>query len=241
MGRISRRSAVSGALAGAFVCLAAPTSPLMAAQPVRIPRGPMRLTRRLERGMRGGAMLIVEREWRVRFTAQGRGFAITGEQVSAKVDAPTGLAPLAKIERSRSTADMFPILLETNGSISAAGPGTRAKDLQEAIREAETIIAKRAIPSDAKALQMRYLAQLQRAGSSFLRQLPRDLFFPVSQPSRSVRPVNLPEGLVGEFEVTYEARRAASHQWLDYAERRVITRIGESKRHSREVWSMALF
>ncbi len=239
MSRITRRGVLGGAMAGAVVGFGVPTAPLLAAHSIRIPTGPMRLTRRLERGMRGGAALVVEREWLVVFTAEGNGFAISGEQIAASVDAPSGLEPLAKIERTRSTAGMFPILLAQDGTIAAAGQYTQAHDVGAAVKKAEAIIAERAIPGDARALQMRYLAHLQSASSSFLKQLPGDLFFPSTPPSRAVQPVTLPDGLVGEFEVTYDARHAVGHPWLDRAERRVVTRIGQSERRSREVWILA--
>lgn len=199
----------------------------------------MRLVRRLERGLRGGAVITVERIWQVAFAEQGSGVAITGEQIDASVDAPAKLAALARIEESRSTADMFPILLTTEGRIAAVGPYTKQADLNEAVRLAESEIARRSLPPDTKRQQMLYLAQLQRTASSFLDQLPRDLFFPVSEPTRSVRKVNLPNGLLGEFEVAYEARTAPQQGWLDLAVRRVVTRIGDSVRRSREVWSMS--
>ncbi len=239
MSRITRRSVLGGAMAGALFGVTAAPAPLWAAKSIRIPAGPMRLIRRLERGMRGGVVLVVEREWQVEFAVRVSGFAISGEQTAAAVDAPSALASLAQIERTRSTAGMFPILLEPDGTIAATGQYTQASDVGAAVKKAEAIIADRAIPGEAKTLQMRYLAQLQRATSSLLKQLPGDLFFPSAPPSHAVRPVALPDGLQGEFEVSYEARHAPDRPWLERAERRVVTRIGQSERRSREVWTMA--
>ncbi len=238
-GGITRRRVLGGAMVGTLAGVAAYAPPLLAAQPLNIPQGPMRLVRRLERGMHDGAVITVERAWQVLFNAQGRGISITGKQVDASVDAPNALAPLARIEESRSTAGMFPILLTASGTIDAVGPYTKAADLAKAVRHAEAQIAARAVPVGAKAQQLQYLAQLQRTAGSFLKHLPRDLFYPASQPVRAVQEVSLPNGLVGEFEVVYEARSAPDRQWLDLAVRRVVTRIGQSQRHSREVWSMS--
>lgn len=226
-------------LGGAIVALVTRASPLVAAGHLNIPGKPMRLVRRLERGMRGGAVITVERAWKISFRPQDAGIAVSGEQISVSVDAPEALAPLARIERSRSTSEMFPIRLTANGSIASIGPYAESTDLAQAVRKAEAEISQRAIPAAAKAQQKQYLAQLQRAAGSFLDQLPRDLFFPAAQPSRTVREVSLPNGLVGEFEVLYEARQTPDHGWLDLAVRRVVTRIGDSERHSREVWSMS--
>lgn len=236
---ITRRGALGGAMATLLAGYVATPATLHASQLVQIPRRPMRLLRRLERGMRGGAILAVQREWQIAFSVQGGGYAIEGTQLSAKVDAPRNLAPLAEIEKSRSTADMFPILLGSNGSITAAGRFTRKSDLAAAISIAETMIARRPISDSAKSQQMLYLSQLQSAGSSLFKQLPSDLFFPTSIPFRDVRLVSLPDGMTGEFEVVYEAKSSADHGWLKQAERRIVTRIDQSVRQSREFWSMS--
>ncbi|MDJ0641574.1 MAG: hypothetical protein QNJ15_02045 [Erythrobacter sp.] len=238
MSGITRRAALGGAMATALIGYATAPAALRAAQAINIPKRPMRLLRRLERGMRGGALITVEREWRIEFNVQGSGFAIVGEQVSAKVDAPTHLAPLADLERSRSTAGMFPILLVSNGSIAATGDFTKPHDVATALKTAKMMIAERSIPSRAKSQQLQYLTSLQSAGASFLNRLPPDLFFPTSEPFHSIRPVSLPDGLVGEFEVTYRAQPFLGYGWLKRAERRVLTRVGNSERQSRETWSM---
>ncbi len=85
---------------------------------------------------------------------------------------------------------------------------------------------------------MQYLAELQQASSSLLTRLPDDLFFPRLGPMRSVRAVDLPGGLTGEFEVTYDAVSAQEGEWLADAEREVITRIAGSEQRAREVWTM---
>ncbi|MEM9500252.1 MAG: hypothetical protein AAF941_00270 [Pseudomonadota bacterium] len=233
---ITRRGALGSAMAVAVAGLAGQAVPAGAARPSIIPSQPMKLARRIERGMRGGAILTVERFWQVRFARQGDGIVITGEQISARVDAPQALAALAHIEESRSTTGMFPILLSGDGSILAAGDYIQGSDLDAAVGQAETMIAKRAVPQDAKAQLLYYLSQLQRSSTTLLDRMPPDLFFPISPPSRAVRPVSLPDGLMGEFEVTYEARPAPGCDWLDRAVRRVITRIGNSERRSSEVW-----
>ncbi|QUL37248.1 hypothetical protein [Erythrobacter sp. JK5] len=201
----------------------------------------MLLSRRIERGLHDGASIAVERAWQIDFSNQGNGYAVTGRQVSARVEAPAALSALARIEESRSTDGMFPILLSASGLVVAAGRYTRDHDIDAAVREAKSVIGGWAIPADAKLMQLQYLAQLQRSAGSMLEKLPADLFFPGPAPARSVQTVDLPEGLKGEFEVTYEARRAPGGAWLEHAVRRVITRIGESERRSSEVWTMGEF
>ncbi|MEM7665346.1 MAG: hypothetical protein AAF250_05775 [Pseudomonadota bacterium] len=238
MNGITRRGALGSAMAVAVGGLASQAAPAFAARVSAIPSRPMRLVRRIERQLRGSATIKVTRDWQISFSRQASGIAITGEQISAKVDAPAALAALARIEESRSTDEMFPILLSSDGSIMTTGEYTQRSDLVTAVQEAEAAISKRAVSAPAKGQLRHYLAQLQRSGSTLLDQMPSDLFFPVNPPSRAVRPVSLPDGLMGEFEVTYTAHTAPGHDWLESAVREVVTRIGDSERRSTEMWSL---
>ena len=232
------RRAAMGAFLGFGVAAAALPGSVFASSGVAIPTRPMLLSRILERSLRGGAILRVARDWQVSFDRQGQGIAVSGAQLSASVDPPAELAPLAEIEQTRSTEDMWPILLSSDGQIVAAGTDTREEDLAEAIRVAEQIIATRPRPAEHKAEQRRYLADMQRAGTSLLDRLPTDLFFPVGDPQRSVQSLDLPGGMSGEFEVSYAAECAADAAWLSQAVREVVTRIGDSERRAREEWSL---
>ena len=212
-------------------------SPYLRAQTsLEMPQGPLKLTRRIERSMRGGAMLTVERSWQVRFVKQGQGIAIQGEQVEAKVDAPQSLAPLADLEERRSTEQMWPILLGSNGMILSAGMSLLEEDLAEAVRLARQMVSERAIPADQRASQMQYMGDLQQASSTLLDRLPDDLFYPSIGPMRAVRSIDLPQGLVGQFELSYLAQAVPEKGWLDRAERQIISRIGGSVRTAREEW-----
>ena len=238
MNRITRRGALGGVLGGAMAVAVGGAAPAFAARVSAIPLRPMRLVRRIERHLRGGAIIEVTRDWQISFSRQAGGIAITGEQIAAKVNAPEALAALARIEETRSTDEMFPILLSSDGSIMTTGDYTQRSDLVAAVQEAEAAISKRAVSAPAKGQLRHYLAQLQRSGGALLDRMPRDLFFPVNPPSRAVRPVSLPDGLMGEFEVTYTAHTAPGHDWLESAVREVVTRIGDSERRSTEVWSL---
>jgi hypothetical protein len=201
----------------------------------------MRFSRRLERDLVGGAKLVVSRDWRIQFASQGQGIGITGVQLHAEVDAPETLASLAEIERSRSTADMWPMLLSGDGRIMSAGLGTREEDLAAAAREAERMIAQRPMPASQREAQRQYLSELARAGSSLLDTLPDDLFFPSGEPVRSSRVVALPGGLTGRFEVAYLGTRDALGGCLERAERQVVTRIGDTERRASETWTLSKF
>ncbi|MEL6878110.1 MAG: hypothetical protein AAGL68_08450 [Pseudomonadota bacterium] len=204
-----------------------------------IPHMPMRLARRIERELRDGEKLVVIREWQVDFARQGLGIIISGQQLSAQVEAPAMLEPLAAIERARSTSGMFPIMLSDAGNIIALGDGLAEDDLEAAAREAKILIAKSSDNPAKQAQRRTLLVHLQKASGSVLEQMPRDLFFPREKAVQSARPVSLPDGSMGEFELTYVARCAPGHSWLRQAERRVITRIGDEERRASEIWTLA--
>ena len=55
---------------------------------------------------------------------------------------------------------------------------------------------------------------------------------------RLVRPVDLPDGLTGEFEVNYASNAVPGKGWLDHAAREVITRLEGTEMRMREEWQM---
>lgn len=232
---LSRRSVVLGALA----CGVLGRVPAYAAGLLSLPVGAMALSRRIERGLSDGASIVVQRTWQIQFSQQGSGAAITGHQTGAKVTAPTALAPLAQIEEARSTDAMFPILLLSSGKLAAAGDYVLEQDLAQAAREAERVIASRKAGADAKAEQLQYLAFLQRRAGKLIERLPDDLFYPANPIVEVAKPIDLGDGQVGEFELTYEAKCAPGEAWLAQSERRIITRLGDTRQLSREVWTMA--
>lgn len=240
MRKTSRRRAL-GTIAvamGGAVC-AGLSGGAFASSRLAMPDGPMRLTRRIERSLHGGASLVVERSWQVGFAQSARGIEVTGEQVEAVVKAPDNLAPLAAIEQSRITDGMWPIELSPEGRIMTAGKGVRSEDLSAAMREAEAMIARLNLSAAEEGARLQTLAQFQRAGNSVLDTLPADLFYPTLGPMRQAREVELANGMNGEFVVTYEATPVTPGGWLDRAERRVVTRIGASERHAHELWALA--
>lgn len=237
---LSRRAFIgSGAILGCAGSMALWPRKALALARVPIPEGPMRLLRRLERSLIGGDQLIVTREWRVEFRGEGDAIAIGGIQIDAQVDAPASLAALAAIEQSRSTDTMWPIMLSSDGMIVAAGRDTTEADLAAALSEAKKIIIKRGAPAAQQAAHRQFLAELERTRTTLLDRLPEDLFFPVGTPMRVVRPIELPGGLMGEFEVSYDAIPAVENGWLGRAERRITTRIGQVEQHANELWELS--
>ena len=234
---LSRRHATLLAL-GALVFGRTALPARAAAESVPLPGSDCLLSRKLVRGLRDGNAITVARNWRITFTRQSRGIAISGEQVSVTVEAPEKLAPITKIEKERSTAGLFPILLEPGGMIVAAGKNTTQSSFKAAVSAAEAMLAKLGGGKDAATTHARYLAELQLAGTSLLDVMPGDLFYPSTKSIRDVRRIALPDGGSGEFEVSWEAKAKPGSGLLETARREVITRIAASERRSSEEWAL---
>ncbi len=205
---------------------------------VILPEGPLLLTRRIERSLIDGKWIKVGRRWEVAFSRQGQSIALTGRQLDCQVDAPPSLAPLSAIEKSRSTAEMWPILLNGSGLIFSAGNGVAARDVDKAIEVAQRMIAERPIPASERSALREHLASVRRTSASLLEKLPDDLFFPVAGPMRAVRSMELPGGTVGELELSYSAMAVPDKGWLDRAERMIVTRLAGTEQIAREYWEL---
>ncbi len=236
---ISRRRFVRQTVVVACAGMLVPHAPLLGANGVLHPPGPMLLSRIIERELSDGEVLSIRRTWQVGFSSQGRGIAVTGKQLDASVDAPAKLGALARLEQQRDTHTMWPILLSEDGVILAAGEYASEEDVNSAVQVAKAMIAQRARSGQTKARDMNYISELQRASSSLLDQLPPDLFFPQIGDQSFVKPVALPEGIEGEFSLHYSAETAEGAQWMANARRKIVTRIGDTSRASSDTWKMA--
>ena len=223
---------------GATLNLELLSSTALAQNALTLPTDPMMLTRRLERSLIDGGALVVARTWQVQFNRTAQGIAISGQQVDVDVSAPQALTALAEVESSRSTDELWPIMLSDDGSIMAGGAGSTDDELAHAIEVAREIIQNRPLSASEEESQMAYLTDLQTAGATVLNTMPRDLFFPRGEPFRSFRTLELPNGLIGEFEVSYEAQSAGEDRWLRSAARQIITRVGTNEQRALEEWTM---
>jgi len=234
MSKLARRELLGAVFAG----MGAFSLPAFARASVPLPQGTMVLSRRIERPLMDGQKIVVTRKWLVSFANHPQGISITGRQIDVTVDAPIQLAALADIERSRSTDGMFPILLSPAGLIAAAGQQEADVDVARAARTAEAMIAKSGASEGQKLATAHVLSQLQMASGSLFDNLPPDLFFPSGKPSHNIRPVNLPDGSTGQFELNYDAQPCSSGGWLQQASRKIVTRLGNTTRYSLEMWSL---
>lgn len=206
-----------------------------------LPPSPMRFWRCLERSLRDGEKICVIRNWQVEFRALGRGIAIFGVQLDASVDAPPSLAALAEIEENRSTDAMWPIILTEEGKMIGEQSSLQADDLAAAMETARQLISDSPIPSSQKQARIAHLNAMNQAGTLALEKMPEDLFFPSGGLQHAREELDLPGGLKGEYEFSYEAHSSTQGDWLHRASRQVITRIGEINAYAKEKWSLSEF
>lgn len=233
----TRRGAL-GVMLGTGIGLGLSPVASVAMGPIALPEGPHLFSRRREHSLIDDVWLIISRSWQVTFLREESGISITGELVSVDIDAPPSLAPITAIERSRSTAEMWPILLNESGLIFAAGDDVSKEDMAAAVAEAERMIAETPIPEHEREAQRNDLAEMQKAGASLLDRFPDDLFYPTIGPMYAVRSVDLPGGMTGEFELSYTATAVPGKGWLDRAERTIVTRLGGTEHIAREYWQL---
>lgn len=207
------------------------------ARSVRFPERPLRLRRELERGLGGGASLLVTREWECRFSALESGARIEARQLAVTVDAPPPLASLAEIERKREVTGLFPMTLDSNGVIVGWPEGDAS--IQHAVERASRLIEERAREQNASQDVRRQLAEIGRTAASLVSQVPRDLFFPQAGKRSESRALDLPGGAEGSYEVSVSVSAEPASGLLRQSERRIVTRIGDSARVSRETWAIA--
>jgi len=239
MSELSRRSMLGGALTLTACCIGWPLSAQSyGKRRFKLPQGAMILSRRIERPLSDGAMIVVTRSWEVLFAPSGQGITVEGHQLEADVEAPAKLAALAQLEKDRRTDDMFPILLSSDGKVLRAGTPDNRADLQKAADLAAEIIERSSRTTQEKKALISYLPALQAAGGTLMDALPPGLFFPAAGEQREIRKLNLPDGLVGEIELLSTAQNAPGEQWLGRIERRIVTRVGGTSQESRELWTM---
>lgn len=228
----SRRMALRCGLAGIFVAAV----PASAAGTTAYPTGPMRLGRRLERGLSDGEAIIVDRHWAVAFNGGGPGILIQGDQISVEVEAPAPLARIAHIEEQRDTSAMFPIELSSDGRIVDAGDVDDSDEMAKAVQLAHSMIAQAGLDVSG---HRQHLAAIEAASTQLLDTMPRDLFFPRDTAWTDRRTLMLPGGKKGVIAVRYEAERCAGAPWLARAHRTVTTAVADTSRTSQETWTLS--
>ena len=203
------------------------------------PANPMLYTRRLERGLRGGASFTVSRGFEIRFLREAGGYRVDGRQVEVEVEAPEALAAFARIEREREELGLFPLLLDETGTI-ADGAGTPlATQLDAAVSEALAQLEAQAHAPAERAELVRFVNAFHQSAGRLMTELPRDLFAPVETPRSESREVALPGGDTGAVTVTFSAARDPATGLMRQALREVVTDLHGDRRRTLEFWQLA--
>ena len=203
---------------------------------VAFPKAPIRLRRELTRGLGDGAAIVVTRKWDCQFIATASGAHVQARQVAVDVKAPPALSALAEIERTREVKGLFPLEIDPHGVIVGWSDG--AGDISQAVRQAAIAMDRKAAEQDAGVDAKRYLAEIGKTAATLVSQVPRDLFFPQTGELYEQRNLALPGGVKGSYEVTMLASTKPGRALLDHSERRIVTRVGDSSRISRESWTI---
>jgi hypothetical protein len=202
------------------------------------PLGPMTFTRRLERGLAGGANLVVARSFAVRFGAAVGGWTITGEQVDVAVEAPERIAALAAIERQRKETGLFPLTLDRSGMIVGAPDAPRTKEVDQALALVRSELAKRNLAADERREYERFVRAVHDAGAKMSSALPADLFAPRERTTHAQRELALPGGGAGTIEISFTAEVDPATGVMRQARRDIVTAIADDRRLTREDWSL---
>lgn len=235
--RMILRSIGATLAAGSGLALAARARAVSAS--IVVPQRSFVLRRELERGLAHGDSLLVVREWRARFEQSERGTLVEGSQVSCTVDAPAVLEPIAAIERDRIEAGPFPARLDMNGRIIDDRSVARGAGAGDAVQAAFAVLERLGTPNAEMREAREYLGRLAEASGRIISAIPPDLFFPVVGEASERRELALPDGTMGEVSVKI-AVRAGAGGLLESFDRRIVTRIGDDTRNSRETWRLRL-
>lgn len=204
------------------------------------PAAPMRYTRRLERGLPGGASLTVRRSFAVRFLPEGDGFRLDGVQAEVEVAAPAQIESLARLERERVETGVFPLVLDAAGAIRSVAPFAASAQLDAAVREVTAQIGRWPhTPAEREQLDA-FVAAVHHSAGRLVTELPRDLFAPVDYPRAESRAIALPGGGAGQVRTRFTAVRDPATGLMREAQREVVTEVSGESRRTLESWTLAL-
>jgi len=231
-----------GVLRAAGFALLAPgfcALPLRAQAPRRAfapPSEPMIYTRRLERSLAGGARFRVSRSFAVHFQQREGGYWVEGEQVGVEVEAPEALAEFADLERQRVERTLFPLTLDTDGLIAGLSDYRAPQQLEQAVQEVLTRVARLGLPEEADAA--RFASAVHVQSEVLVSALPIDLFAPLAERDSATRTFDLPGGAQGQVSVLYTAEETPGTGLMRSALREVVTQLDGVHRRTAENWTL---
>ena len=203
-----------------------------------LPSTPMRFTHRLEKSLRDGQTIMVERVWRIEFRPHQLGAQIWGEQISSSTAMPKKLARMDEFEKNRSTATMWPITLSEQGRMTDSGVFKSAEDARRTTEIAIELLEERGDTPEQMEVHRRNLTTIELTSEKLTDLFPDDLFYPSGREVRSTSPLDLPGDQVGTYELVYRSEIATDGPWLMSAMRNIVTRIGDNEQWSQDDWTM---
>ncbi len=201
------------------------------------PPNPLVLSRTVWRSLPDGKHIMVQRNYEVRFAAEGDGYIVDGALIDTVVEAPPPVAMLADLERSRADAGPFPLHLDRQGQIIKTSADVADRTARtEATRTSALILnqlGRSTLPRVESLEALNRVLAAANGGAAW----PVDLFNPTRNRHHEIRKVALPTGNQGEVDVSISVEASSPGNLPQQFERMVITRLGSSERVSREVWS----
>lgn len=232
---------VGPALAAALAALAAP----LAAQ-AESPSGQaaaadavcerLILTRTVVRTLHDDKRVVARRRYAICIAAQGEGYVVTGALTESTVDAPAQLAALAALERDRPDTGLFPLRLDRQRRIVAAGPAQEAGQRAAGRAAALALVGTAALPQGDAAAAGGFISRIAAEGVTTA--WPDLLFQPDGGDSRDVQHLTLGNGQAGQAVTTVRIVHRLSSGAPALVERLVATEIGGTQRITREEWQI---
>lgn len=231
---IGWKFAIPAAIAGSAVPLHAQQAPM----PFAPPELPVILTRSLYFPFPDGKQIAVTRRYQVRFSRNGAQFQVDGRLLETTVEAPPYLSGLADLERRRSDAGLFPVMLDGQGLIVDSPPASDdGKTAKQAVAEASSIVARAAT---GPVLRREIMGALHSLTGSTGRSIwPAFLFNPGSAERSISQTVTLADGSTGKVETRILVGRLMPGGLPERVERTVTTHLEGTQRITREVWTFS--
>ena len=204
------------------------------------PRQPMLYRRTVARELVDGQSLTVRRSFRIAFAPIAEGYLVSGVQSDVLVDAPASLARFAELEQASDESALFPIALNAFGQIQSPTPERFGqRHVKEAVARAIETFSRLPIPASEREQALRFASALQSAGHGITAIMPHDLFAPSGLPRRTEQLVSLPDGLSGRVETLFEGDLDSGTGLMATAKREIVTAIDDTRRTTREEWSLS--
>lgn len=198
------------------------------------------LSRTVIRELSDGKQIKVTRRYAVQFAATESGFLLDGKLVDVSVDVPSLLGGLAEVERKRSEAGLFPVRIDSGGTI-LAGQERGQVDRHgraEMTARATVALAETGMPKENLQLGTQFVSRAMQAQPRS--PWPVDLLRIAPGEHHQSRVVALASGEEGRIEVVTRVGTLLPCGLPKTVERTVVTMLAGTRRVSREIWTFQI-